>query len=216
MAGLLGKGGAIHDMLSNIHDVLQTGFGIGGEDAMKKARTDAEEATRQKEYKIEMEKAGTVDRASIWNMMFHPRSAAEKHGEIEGGFRPGDWLSKQRERVEDVAKEGASRRQQKVRDQREVGIAWWNLPDRFEAYSQRMDERSAARAQSFHTGGTYRAPMPGGTGLALLRDREKIITPEKANKMSFPETITIVLDEQSRLTLKGHIKNSVREEFTSG
>ncbi len=31
---------------------------------------------------------------------------------------------------------------------------------------------------SFHTGGTYRAPYPGGEGLALLKDRETILPPD--------------------------------------
>jgi hypothetical protein len=32
----------------------------------------------------------------------------------------------------------------------------------------------------FHTGGTFRAPTPGGEGLAMLRDGERIVTPSTA------------------------------------
>lgn len=39
---------------------------------------------------------------------------------------------------------------------------------------------SFGQVKKFHTGGTFYAPTPGGEGLALLRDREVILTPEDA------------------------------------
>ena len=38
----------------------------------------------------------------------------------------------------------------------------------------------ADNVPSFHSGGIFNAPTPGGAGLAMLRDREVITTPEKA------------------------------------
>lgn len=35
---------------------------------------------------------------------------------------------------------------------------------------------------TFHLGGVYRAPRPGGVGLALLRDEEEILTPEQRGR----------------------------------
>lgn len=44
---------------------------------------------------------------------------------------------------------------------------------------------------SFHDGGIYRAPTPGGEGLALLRDGERITTPEQAGRDQGGPQITI-------------------------
>jgi hypothetical protein len=35
---------------------------------------------------------------------------------------------------------------------------------------------------AFHSGGVYSAPTPGGEGLALLRDQERVVTPEQAQQ----------------------------------
>lgn len=45
---------------------------------------------------------------------------------------------------------------------------------------------------AFHTGGTFHAPRPGGEGLALLRDRERIVTPESGHGPS-----VVTLDDRS-------------------
>lgn len=42
--------------------------------------------------------------------------------------------------------------------------------------------------QRFHSGGMFEAPIPGGEGLALLRDREVVLTPEQVAAGRYPAT----------------------------
>lgn len=52
-------------------------------------------------------------------------------------------------------------------------------------------------APRFHGGGIYRAPTPGGEGLAMLRDGEQVLTPgQAANRDGGPVTIILQIDKQ--------------------
>lgn len=46
----------------------------------------------------------------------------------------------------------------------------------------------------FHSGGTYRAPMPGGEGLALLRDGERITPAGEGRDHGNPQIVQLVVD----------------------
>lgn len=44
---------------------------------------------------------------------------------------------------------------------------------------------------TFHDGGTFRSPVPGGEGLALLRDRERVLTPQQSSAMGGGTTVIL-------------------------
>lgn len=72
---------------------------------------------------------------------------------------------------------------------RKVGDAIRSLPDMPDLPSGFSPGDIARRAgiplprwPSFHDGGVFRAPTPGGEGLALLRDGERVLTPEQSSQ----------------------------------
>lgn len=59
----------------------------------------------------------------------------------------------------------------------------------------------------FHSGGTFRAPTPGGEGLALLRDREEVLTPGQA---AAGGGLTVVVQTGQTLATDRDIEDAVR------
>ena len=66
----------------------------------------------------------------------------------------------------------------------------WNIPP--PPIPRNISSRGGGLAGLYHAGGTFNAARPGGEGLVMLRDRERVVTPEAP---SGPSVVT--LDDRS-------------------
>lgn len=85
------------------------------------------------------------------------------------------------------------------------------IPEVYRADEVNKRIRDSAGKASHHVGGVYKAPTPGGEGLALLRDGERVTTPEQdawhdSNSRGFGEAVVMVDGEVFGRLVSRHLQ----------
>ncbi|MPY92952.1 MAG: hypothetical protein GEV08_07755 [Acidimicrobiia bacterium] len=91
--------------------------------------------------------------------------------------------------------------------------ATWNAQDPNNSLTRVTGQMPGVRR--YHSGGEFRAPMPGGEGLAILRDREVVLTPQE---VAGAGGVTTVINLNApvygdRRQLMEEIERAVREGY---